>query len=185
MVFGKEMAPSALRLVCHGGVWYLPAFSAAIRNYLLSYLKQILPGVRIIIANPETKGPLGDSHLGEVSHGKSSGRCFLLDQTSEPVFALTPPVIHSSCCSHEASHGGQEGAGDVPYHFSHPCKAQYYRVAFPKDIENMLAENSKSTANLTSVDSLCRVFSWAFSVSKNSFIRKLLKPSEWTDLHLS
>ena len=27
---------------------------------------QILPGVRIIIANPETKGPLGDSHLGEV-----------------------------------------------------------------------------------------------------------------------
>ncbi len=30
-------------------------------------LYQILPGVRIIIANPETKGPLGDSHLGEVS----------------------------------------------------------------------------------------------------------------------
>lgn len=29
-------------------------------------LEQILPGVRIIIANPETKGPLGDSHLGEV-----------------------------------------------------------------------------------------------------------------------
>lgn len=28
--------------------------------------RQILPGVRIIIANPETKGPLGDSHLGEV-----------------------------------------------------------------------------------------------------------------------
>uniref|UniRef100_A0A8C9T414 Disco interacting C n=1 Tax=Scleropages formosus TaxID=113540 RepID=A0A8C9T414_SCLFO len=27
---------------------------------------QILPGVRIIIANPETKGPLGDSHLGEI-----------------------------------------------------------------------------------------------------------------------
>ncbi|MGH0136687.1 UNVERIFIED_CONTAM: hypothetical protein FKN15_066560 [Acipenser sinensis] len=27
---------------------------------------RILPGVRIIIANPETKGPLGDSHLGEV-----------------------------------------------------------------------------------------------------------------------
>ncbi|KAG8138784.1 hypothetical protein E2320_001580 [Naja naja] len=26
---------------------------------------KILPGVRIIIANPETKGPLGDSHLGE------------------------------------------------------------------------------------------------------------------------
>ncbi|CAB1317576.1 unnamed protein product [Coregonus sp. 'balchen'] len=28
--------------------------------------RQILPGVRIIIANPETKGPLGDSHLGEI-----------------------------------------------------------------------------------------------------------------------
>ncbi|KAI6074812.1 Disco-interacting protein 2 C [Aix galericulata] len=27
---------------------------------------KILPGVRIIIANPETKGPLGDSHLGEI-----------------------------------------------------------------------------------------------------------------------
>ena len=27
---------------------------------------QILPGVRVIIVNPETKGPLGDSHLGEV-----------------------------------------------------------------------------------------------------------------------
>ena len=29
---------------------------------------QILPGVRVIIVNPETRGPLGDSHLGEVSH---------------------------------------------------------------------------------------------------------------------
>lgn len=29
--------------------------------------EQILPGVRIIIANPETKGPMGESHLGEVS----------------------------------------------------------------------------------------------------------------------
>lgn len=28
---------------------------------------QILPGVRVIIVNPETRGPLGDSHLGEVS----------------------------------------------------------------------------------------------------------------------
>lgn len=30
-------------------------------------LCQILPGVRVIIVNPETRGPLGDSHLGEVS----------------------------------------------------------------------------------------------------------------------
>uniref|UniRef100_A0A4W5QUZ7 Disco-interacting protein 2 homolog Ba n=1 Tax=Hucho hucho TaxID=62062 RepID=A0A4W5QUZ7_9TELE len=27
---------------------------------------QILPGVRVIIVNPETRGPLGDSHLGEI-----------------------------------------------------------------------------------------------------------------------
>ncbi|OXB66920.1 hypothetical protein ASZ78_017048 [Callipepla squamata] len=32
----------------------------------LAICLQILPGVRIIIANPETKGPLGDSHLGEI-----------------------------------------------------------------------------------------------------------------------
>ncbi|MBN3293290.1 DIP2C protein, partial [Polypterus senegalus] len=32
----------------------------------LAVCLQILPGVRIIIANPETKGPLGDSHLGEI-----------------------------------------------------------------------------------------------------------------------
>lgn len=31
---------------------------------------KILPGVRVIIVNPETRGPLGDSHLGEVSSGK-------------------------------------------------------------------------------------------------------------------
>lgn len=30
------------------------------------YCQQILPGVRVIIVNPETRGPLGDSHLGEV-----------------------------------------------------------------------------------------------------------------------
>lgn len=30
------------------------------------FCQQILPGVRVIIVNPETRGPLGDSHLGEV-----------------------------------------------------------------------------------------------------------------------
>lgn len=34
---------------------------------LTQRLLQILPGVKVIIANPETKGPLGDSHLGEVT----------------------------------------------------------------------------------------------------------------------
>lgn len=33
---------------------------------LFQCLFQILPGVTVIIVNPETKGPLGDSHLGEV-----------------------------------------------------------------------------------------------------------------------
>jgi len=28
---------------------------------------KLLPGVSVIIANPETKGQCGDSHLGEVS----------------------------------------------------------------------------------------------------------------------
>lgn len=32
----------------------------------IQYMFQILPGVRVIIVNPETRGPLGDSHLGEV-----------------------------------------------------------------------------------------------------------------------
>lgn len=37
-----------------------------IRNADARFPEQILPGVRIIIANPETKGPMGESHLGEV-----------------------------------------------------------------------------------------------------------------------
>lgn len=37
--------------------------------YIYFYL-QILPGVRVIIVNPETRGPLGDSHLGEVTFKK-------------------------------------------------------------------------------------------------------------------
>lgn len=36
----------------------------------LMFFFKILPGVRVIIVNPETRGPLGDSHLGEVSSGK-------------------------------------------------------------------------------------------------------------------
>lgn len=33
----------------------------------MCFLLQILPGVKVIIAHTETKGPLGDSHLGEAS----------------------------------------------------------------------------------------------------------------------
>lgn len=47
---------------------YLAVYLSVITLQNLNFiLYQILPGVRIIIANPETKGPLGDSHLGEVS----------------------------------------------------------------------------------------------------------------------
>lgn len=39
---------------------------------LLIFSSKILPGVRVIIVNPETRGPLGDSHLGEVSGRRGS-----------------------------------------------------------------------------------------------------------------
>lgn len=29
--------------------------------------RQLLPGVKVVIANPDTKGQCADSHLGEVS----------------------------------------------------------------------------------------------------------------------
>ena len=37
----------------------------------LSFFLQLLPGVKVAIANPETKGQCADSHLGEVSICKS------------------------------------------------------------------------------------------------------------------
>uniref|UniRef100_A0A8D2NHF6 Disco interacting B n=1 Tax=Zonotrichia albicollis TaxID=44394 RepID=A0A8D2NHF6_ZONAL len=36
------------------------------QSLLLSESGKILPGVKVVIVNPETKGPLGDSHLGEI-----------------------------------------------------------------------------------------------------------------------
>ena len=35
---------------------------------------KLLPGVKVIIANPETKGQCGDSHLGEVKNVRREGR---------------------------------------------------------------------------------------------------------------
>ncbi|KAB0389522.1 hypothetical protein E2I00_003648, partial [Balaenoptera physalus] len=35
------------------------------QSLLLSESGKILPGVKVVIVNPETKGPVGDSHLGE------------------------------------------------------------------------------------------------------------------------
>ncbi|CAO2600863.1 Disco-interacting protein 2 homolog B, partial [Lemmus lemmus] len=36
------------------------------QSLLLSESGKILPGVKVVIVNPETKGPVGDSHLGEI-----------------------------------------------------------------------------------------------------------------------
>lgn len=46
---------------------------------------QILPGVKVIIAHTETKGPLGDSHLGEVRLALASGASGI-SGTAPPVF---------------------------------------------------------------------------------------------------
>lgn len=70
-------APQSLPLMESGTVsmdcWLKGSGHRPRRGSLSSNLKpflffcKILPGVRVIIVNPETRGPLGDSHLGEVS----------------------------------------------------------------------------------------------------------------------
>ncbi|XP_043939409.1 disco-interacting protein 2 homolog B isoform X2 [Protopterus annectens] len=52
----KSLRHDRVRLVERGAPQSLP----------LTESGKILPGVRVIIVNPETKGPLGDSHLGEI-----------------------------------------------------------------------------------------------------------------------
>uniref|UniRef100_A0A4W4FQG2 DMAP1-binding domain-containing protein n=1 Tax=Electrophorus electricus TaxID=8005 RepID=A0A4W4FQG2_ELEEL len=52
----RALRHDRLRLVERGSPHSLPLMESG----------KILPGVRIIIANPETKGPIGDSHLGEI-----------------------------------------------------------------------------------------------------------------------
>ncbi|KAJ8336600.1 hypothetical protein SKAU_G00378200 [Synaphobranchus kaupii] len=52
----RALRHDRVRLVERGSPHSLPVMESG----------KILPGVRIIIANPETKGPLGDSHLGEI-----------------------------------------------------------------------------------------------------------------------
>ncbi|KAK6471199.1 disco-interacting protein 2-like protein B isoform X1 [Huso huso] len=52
----KSLRHDRVRLVEKGAPQSLP----------LTESGKILPGVRVVIVNPETKGPLGDSHLGEV-----------------------------------------------------------------------------------------------------------------------
>ena len=45
------------------------------------FFNQILPGVKVVIANPETKGMCADSHLGEVRHVSKLEDCelFIID----------------------------------------------------------------------------------------------------------
>ncbi|KAG9355194.1 hypothetical protein JZ751_000032 [Albula glossodonta] len=57
----RALRHDRVRLVERGSPHSLPLMESG----------KILPGVRIIIANPETKGPLGDSHLGESDHFNS------------------------------------------------------------------------------------------------------------------
>ncbi|KTF73862.1 hypothetical protein cypCar_00045643, partial [Cyprinus carpio] len=52
----KSLRHDRVRLVERGAPQSLP----------LTESGTILPGVRVIIVNPETRGPLGDSHLGEI-----------------------------------------------------------------------------------------------------------------------
>uniref|UniRef100_A0A8C9WHH2 Disco-interacting protein 2 homolog Bb n=1 Tax=Scleropages formosus TaxID=113540 RepID=A0A8C9WHH2_SCLFO len=52
----KSLRHDRVRLVERGAPQSLPLMESG----------TILPGVRVIIVNPETRGPLGDSHLGEV-----------------------------------------------------------------------------------------------------------------------
>uniref|UniRef100_A0A8B9JUV8 Disco-interacting protein 2 homolog Cb n=1 Tax=Astyanax mexicanus TaxID=7994 RepID=A0A8B9JUV8_ASTMX len=52
----RALRHDRVRLVERGSPHSLPMMESG----------KILPGVRIIIANPETKGPIGDSHLGEI-----------------------------------------------------------------------------------------------------------------------
>uniref|UniRef100_A0A3Q2CGE2 Disco-interacting protein 2 homolog Ba n=1 Tax=Cyprinodon variegatus TaxID=28743 RepID=A0A3Q2CGE2_CYPVA len=52
----KSLRHDRVRLVEKGAPQSLPLMESG----------TILPGVRVIIVNPETRGPLGDSHLGEI-----------------------------------------------------------------------------------------------------------------------
>uniref|UniRef100_A0A668V7T6 DMAP1-binding domain-containing protein n=1 Tax=Oreochromis aureus TaxID=47969 RepID=A0A668V7T6_OREAU len=62
----RALRHDRVRLVERGSPHSLPLMESG----------KILPGVRIIIANPETKGPMGESHLGEIficENKKTSG----------------------------------------------------------------------------------------------------------------
>ncbi|XP_048477113.1 disco-interacting protein 2 homolog B-A-like [Rhincodon typus] len=60
-----------MSLIYFNSVHHILSITAPVTppNYASPWLAphlSILPGVRVIIVNPETRGPLGDSHLGEI-----------------------------------------------------------------------------------------------------------------------
>lgn len=42
--------------------------SSVLINAKFIFILKLLPGVKVVIANPETKGHCADSHLGEVKN---------------------------------------------------------------------------------------------------------------------
>ncbi|XP_060678328.1 disco-interacting protein 2 homolog B-like, partial [Hemiscyllium ocellatum] len=67
----KALRHDRVRLVERGAPHSLPLIESG----------KMLPGVRVIIVNPETRGPLGDSHLGEiwVSSAHNSSGYYAID----------------------------------------------------------------------------------------------------------
>uniref|UniRef100_A0A7N8XI20 Disco-interacting protein 2 homolog A n=1 Tax=Mastacembelus armatus TaxID=205130 RepID=A0A7N8XI20_9TELE len=88
----RALRHDRVRLVERGSPHSLPLMESG----------KILPGVKVIIANTETKGPLGDSHLGEVSHTTSTSLVIYLiclfsasHFLSSPTFVLFFPMLTS------------------------------------------------------------------------------------------
>ncbi|KAL7976491.1 hypothetical protein Chor_008440 [Crotalus horridus] len=99
----RALRHDRVRLVERGSPHSLPLMESG----------KILPGVRIIIANPETKGPLGDSHLGEVSYTPvpNQGRIRGVDYRSTP---FSHSIIGAPCVK-------QCLAGDVLHSLMNVC----------------------------------------------------------------
>ncbi|KAI4827626.1 hypothetical protein KUCAC02_031010 [Chaenocephalus aceratus] len=70
----KSLRHDRVRLVERGAPQSLPLMESG----------KILPGVRVIIVNPETKGPLGDSHLGEVRSIYCTTSQYIVISVSKP-----------------------------------------------------------------------------------------------------
>ncbi|KAF3857813.1 hypothetical protein F7725_011014 [Dissostichus mawsoni] len=125
--------PSELEL--NPSLWLSAVSQFKVRDTFCSYSPhrlgkfsdQILPGVRIIIANPETKGPMGESHLGEiwVQSGHNSSGYFTVygDEALQSdhfnsrlsfgdtqTLWLEPDIWASRCSVRGRGSGGSHGA---------------------------------------------------------------------------